>query len=270
MKNIRISDKNTFLKSKFITLSMVFILILGICGDIGVTPYVSYAATVDPAGYYYKTTEKTHREITITKTATGIDYKLKYTKLSLPYDTINNTSVIIENISGSAISISENKYRHTIGDYSIVFEFSKKNKVRNLKITQNGTLSGQEGNYSFSATYVHFADEQAAGGPSINVKKAKKPGRVTIQRLKGAEEKLYVYFKALKKNCTGYQAQISETKKFKKKTTKVIDGKNNSGTEFTGLKPNKRYYVRIRAYNTNSIGKKTYGKWSKTKSGVAG
>ena len=232
----------------------------------------AYAASkaIKPAGYYYKTTEKTHREITITKTATGIDYKLKYTKLSLPYDTKNNTSVVVEGLTGSAIKVKTNVYRQTIGDYSITFTFTKKNKVRYMTIKQKGTLSGQEGDYSFSAKYVHFTDEQDAGGPDFTVPKAKKPGKVTIERFLSSMEKITVYFKPLKKNCKGYQAQISESKKFKKKISKDVSGKENSGTEFSGLKPHKKYYVRVRAYNINSVGKKSYGKWSRVKSAYAG
>ena len=37
---------------------------------------------------------------------------------------------------------------------------------------------------------------------------------------KDAEEKLYVYFKAIKKNCKGDQAQISATKTSKKRPQK--------------------------------------------------
>ena len=225
---------------------------------------------INPEGYYYKTTEKTHREIWLTKTQTGVNYKLRYSKLSLPYDIKNNVSVLIEGVTGSALKIATNTYRQTLGDYSITFKISKKNKIRHLKVTQNGTLSGAEGNLSFSATFVHFADEQAQGGPNMTVKAAKRPGKIKITRLVSGLEKIYVYFKPLKKNCKGYLAQISTKKDFKNIIAKDISGKKNSGVEFVGLKSQKKYYIRIRAYNTNSIGKKRYGKWSKVKIGVAG
>ena len=65
-----------------------------------------------------------------------------------------------------------------------------------------------------------------------------------------------------KTNITGYQIQYSANSKFKKgnKTIKIKKVKTLS-KKITGLKPSKKYYVRIRTYK----GKK-YSKWSKVKS----
>ncbi len=225
---------------------------------------------IAPAGTYYKLTEKTYREIVITKTATGIDYSLSYSELSKPYDQTSGTKAIVEPIKGSAIEISKNTYRQSIGEFSMTFKFSKKKKVRYMKVTQKGTLTSPNDKYKFSATYTHFLDEQNAGGPNLVVKKAKKPGKVTISRITGETEKIRVFWKSLKKNCKGYQIQASLKKSFSGKITQIAEGKASTGIEFSGLTPLKKYYVRIRAYNVNSIGKKTYGKWSKVKTGVAG
>lgn len=79
-------------------------------------------------------------------------------------------------------------------------------------------------------------------------KKSAKKVKITLKKLKGV---------------TGYQIQISTTKKFKAK--KVIV-KNTKKVKVTvkKLKPNKKYYVRARAYKMVN-GVKTYGNWSQKK-----
>ena len=61
----------------------------------------------------------------------------------------------------------------------------------------------------------------------------------------------------------GYEISYSTDKKFKKGVTKKTTGK----TSYTikGLKKGKTYYVRIRAYQVDSTGKKVYGKYSSVK-----
>ena len=65
---------------------------------------------------------------------------------------------------------------------------------------------------------------------------------------------------------TGYQIQISLSRKFPKKATKTKLVKQSSKTSLTikKLKPNKKYYVRIRTYIIAN-GKIYYSNWSKTK-----
>ena len=68
-----------------------------------------------------------------------------------------------------------------------------------------------------------------------------------------------------KSSITGYQIQYSTNSKFKKgnKTIKIKKAKTVS-KKITGLKPSKKYYVRIRTYKI--VNKKTYySSWSKKK-----
>ncbi len=68
-----------------------------------------------------------------------------------------------------------------------------------------------------------------------------------------------------KSNITGYQIQYSTNSKFKEgnKTIKIKKAKTVS-KKITGLKPSKKYYVRIRTYKI--VNKKTYySSWSKKK-----
>ena len=83
----------------------------------------------------------------------------------------------------------------------------------------------------------------------------------TITSVKTKSEAFTIKWKK-KTNIAGYQIQYSTNGKFKKgnKTIKIKKAKTVS-KKITGLKPSKKYYVRIRTYK----GKK-YSKWSKVKS----
>ena len=83
----------------------------------------------------------------------------------------------------------------------------------------------------------------------------------TITSVKTKSEAFTIKWKK-KTNIAGYQIQYSTNSKFKKgnKTIKIKKAKTVS-KKITGLKPSKKYYVRIRTYK----GKK-YSKWSKVKS----
>ena len=83
----------------------------------------------------------------------------------------------------------------------------------------------------------------------------------TITSVKAKSEAFTIKWKK-KTNIAGYQIQYSANSKFKRgnKTIKIKKVKTLS-KKITGLKPSKKYYVRIRTYK----GKK-YSKWSKVKS----
>ncbi len=86
----------------------------------------------------------------------------------------------------------------------------------------------------------------------------------TITSVKTKREAFTIKWKK-KTNITGYQIQYSTNSKFKKgnKTIKIKKAKTVS-KKITGLKPSKKYYVRIRTYKI--VNKKTYySSWSKKK-----
>ena len=62
---------------------------------------------------------------------------------------------------------------------------------------------------------------------------------------------------------SGYQLQYAQNKKFKKNKKTASAGKYRPYKIVSGLKKNKTYYIRVRAYNRENSGK-VYGKWSKT------
>ena len=84
--------------------------------------------------------------------------------------------------------------------------------------------------------------------------------KVKINSAKRTKNKIKV---TLKKDtaAAGYQIQYSLKKTFKGKAAKTT--KNTSYT--TGSLKKKTYYVRARAYTTDSRGKKVYGQWSNAK-----
>ncbi|MFR8247167.1 MAG: fibronectin type III domain-containing protein [Roseburia sp.] len=68
-----------------------------------------------------------------------------------------------------------------------------------------------------------------------------------------------VKWKKQTKQTAGYEIQYSTSSKFTKKTTKTVKAaKKNSMTskKITKLKAKKKYYVRIRTYQTVKVGEK--------------
>lgn len=100
---------------------------------------------------------------------------------------------------------------------------------------------------------------------------AAKPGKVTIRSVKGSTYNSWfntyddiTYKLKSVKNASGYQVQISTSKKFNKNKTTVFS--DISGRIGSQLKRKTKYYVRARAYYETPTGSKTYGNWSNIKS----
>lgn len=97
----------------------------------------------------------------------------------------------------------------------------------------------------------------------------KKQKSVTIKKLTKAKKGFKASWKKVT-SVTGYQIQISTSKKFTRETsTYSVTKKSTTSKTFKGLKAKKTYYVRIRTYkNTKVNGKsvKVYSSWSKVKS----
>ena len=85
--------------------------------------------------------------------------------------------------------------------------------------------------------------------------KVKKP---TLTNLSG--KKMKVAYKKVT-NAKGYQIVYSTSSKFTSSTTKKVINTSLSKT-ITGLKKGKTYYVKVRAYKTDSYGNKIYGSYS--------
>ncbi len=98
--------------------------------------------------------------------------------------------------------------------------------------------------------------------------KTPKPAKAKFSAKSNKKKKILVTFKK-NKNAKGYQVTYSLNKKFKKKAKYRTKTKSTNKTTKYTIKSLKSYrvtYVKARAFNKDSCGKKVYGKWSKRKS----
>lgn len=90
--------------------------------------------------------------------------------------------------------------------------------------------------------------------------------KVSVSKVSGVSAKrtskssMKVSFKAVS-GAKGYQIVYAKNSKFKSSKTVNLSGKSK---KITSLKKG-TYYVKVRAYKTDSTGKKVYGKYSTTK-----
>lgn len=89
----------------------------------------------------------------------------------------------------------------------------------------------------------------------------KTPKKSVITFLKIKKNAITVKWKKIK-NAKGYEIQIALNKKFTKGKRKLYSKKLTASIK--NIKEGKQYYLRVRAYNQGTGGKKVYGKWSKT------
>ena len=92
-----------------------------------------------------------------------------------------------------------------------------------------------------------------------------KPKGTSVKKLTAGKKKLTVRWKKQSVQTSGYQIMLATNSKFTKGKKKVtVAGKTKVKKTVTGLKADKKYYVKIRTYKTVS-GKKYFSAWSKTK-----
>ena len=96
------------------------------------------------------------------------------------------------------------------------------------------------------------------------------PKNTAISKLTASKNTVTLNCRKQTKQTAGYEIQYSTSSKFTKKTTKTVKVTKNSTTskKITKLKAKKKYYVRIRTYQTVKVGKKStkiYSGWSKAK-----
>ncbi len=120
-----------------------------------------------------------------------------------------------------------------------------------------------EGTYFKSGTQTKTC--RVCGAAVTEATEKKTP---VIKSVKAKKGQLTVKTKALDAKVTGYQIQVSTSKKFKKKATKTITVKTNSkkalNKTIKGLKKGK-YYVRVRVYKGKKKGAFTAAKAIKVK-----
>lgn len=103
-------------------------------------------------------------------------------------------------------------------------------------------------------------------GKAITVKKL---SSINISSVKSSKTKQISVKWKKNKDAIGVEIQYSTNKNFKKGTKTVKIKKNNTvSTTIKKLTSKKKYYIRIRAYKTGKVNKKSrtvYSNWSKVK-----
>lgn len=146
---------------------------------------------------------------------------------------------------------------------SIVPEKEMKDDTTSV-VSQESASVKQDGNPTDSntSTDTTSANDNLDKSNSIT-EQVTVPAKVKISSIKNNKTKVFTVKWKKVKNAKGYQIQYALNKKFTK-------GKKTKTTlKYTfmvkKLKKGKVYYVRVRAYNTDSKRTKVYGKWSSIK-----
>ena len=97
------------------------------------------------------------------------------------------------------------------------------------------------------------------------------PKGTSVTNIKSGEKAFSLKWKKQTSQTSGYEIAYAADVSFRKKSTKTVVLKSNKTTskEVKGLKPGKKYYVKVRTYKEVKSGSKKvkiYSDWSKTKS----
>lgn len=117
-------------------------------------------------------------------------------------------------------------------------------------------------NYTGYLQDIKYLDEEEPDTPVVDPEPetGKKPEKVKVTG--AVSGKKWIVFRWKKgKDVTGYQIQISTSKKFLKNCQTVKLPSTKKKVKFNSLKKNTKYYIRIRAYKKDG-GTTLYGKWS--------
>ncbi len=91
-----------------------------------------------------------------------------------------------------------------------------------------------------------------------------KPRKTKVSKITAGKKKLTVSVSKEKTQISGYQIELSSSKKFKSAKKITLKGYKSAKYTFKGLKSKKTYYIRVRTYKTVD-GKKYYSSWSSYK-----
>ena len=97
------------------------------------------------------------------------------------------------------------------------------------------------------------------------------PKGTSIKKISASKKGFKVYWKAQKKNTTGYEIQYSTAKSFKNAKTVKVSKNSATSQSVAKLSGKKKYFVRVRTYKTvkyNGKKCKVHSSWSKPKTVV--
>ncbi len=207
---------------------------------------------------------------------TGMDFKtllllVRYPKVTLPeesgvtdYETVELTL---------ANPHRWEKCKITDHEFTVTQMLPQKGTVRNVYQLKDGALEPllftQKSRESIefkmdSMSLYDVVIEYSERGPDpISEATTPAPAGTAIKKITSAKKKLTVRWKK-QSGVSGYQIQYGTKKTFNKAKTITINRANATKKTIKKLRSRKKYYVRIRTYNTVS-GKMYYSPWSKRK-----
>ncbi|MCI9565864.1 MAG: hypothetical protein HFG30_07665 [Eubacterium sp.] len=130
--------------------------------------------------------------------------------------------------------------------------------VTTIILKEEYLITLSNGEHYFTAEFMNVSVKLKL---KINkIIKVKKPVRVKNVKKILKKKKIKVTWKK-QKNVTGYEIKFGTNKKLTKNIKKIKIRKNKNSVIVRGLKKNKKYYLKVRAYKVIE-GKKYWGVWS--------
>lgn len=152
-----------------------------------------------------------------------------------------------------------------ISGYDVYNSTTKKHYYTTATSYKISGLKPGKANNIYIRKYKDISGERFYGPWSSVLKTSTRPVDASVKAVSSKSSgKLNVSWKKTK-GSTGYQIQVSTSKKFTKSTRKTVNvSASKTSYTFSKLKKGKKFYVRIRSFAKNSNGT-TYGYWSKAK-----
>lgn len=181
--------------------------------------------------------------------------KEKVTKLSV----LEAAEAVIQEIEKNAnISTSDSSKESDTSDINDQNKDIKQVDNSDHNTGTNTNTNNQSENGQQEITVQQSTNDNSSGQVNTGEKTAM-PARVKLSSVKNNKSKSYVAIWKKVKDAKGYEIQYALNKKFTKSKKSVFTSKTTMSVK--KLKKGKTYYVRVRAYNTDSKGNKVNGKW---------
>lgn len=200
---------------------------------------------------------------TVTPATTSKDGKI-VKKCSVCSATVTSSIAKISSVSLSAVNYT---YNGGVKTPSVTVKDSKGKKLSKGK---DYTVSYSSGRKNVGRYAVKI---KLKGNYSGTVTKTFDivPKGTSIKKISASKKGFKVYWKAQKKNTTGYEIQYSTAKSFKNAKTVKVSKNSATSQSVSKLSGKKKYFVRVRTYKTvkyNGKKCKVHSSWSKPKTVV--
>ncbi len=200
---------------------------------------------------------------TVTPATTSKDGKI-VKKCSVCGATVTSSIAKISSVSLSAVNYT---YNGGVKTPSVTVKDSKGKKLSKGK---DYTVSYSSGRKNVGRYAVKI---KLKGNYSGTVTKTFDivPKGTSIKKISASKKGFKVYWKAQKKNTTGYEIQYSTAKSFKNAKTVKVSKNSATSQSVSKLSGKKKYFVRVRTYKTvkyNGKKCKVHSSWSKPKTVV--